>query len=110
MRLALVDTAEKHEALVTAANATELHSTGFFGLWLGASDLAREGNFVWHDTGARMTFAKWKPGEPMGSNERCVNLYHWKGQGFVWTWNNAPCSTSLYAVCENRDPCAVEVF
>ncbi|XP_058461212.1 C-type lectin mannose-binding isoform-like [Malaya genurostris] len=110
MRLAVVDSSEKHDAIVKAASATGLQSTGFFGLWLGASDLARSKSFVWHDTGDRVTFAKWKEGEPNGQNERCVNLYHWPLQGFEWTWNNAPCDTSLYAICENRIQCAVEQF
>ncbi|XP_058838195.1 collectin-10-like [Topomyia yanbarensis] len=110
MRLAIVDSDEKHEAMVKAAEATGLQSTGFFGLWLGASDLARKGSFVWHDTGERVIFAKWKPGEPSGGNEHCVNLYYWKDQGFTWTWNDAPCDVSLYAICEDRQQCSVEEF
>ncbi|XP_001661648.2 perlucin-like protein [Aedes aegypti] len=102
MQLAIIDSEEKQDAAVQAAEAEELHSSGFFGVWLGATDLARTGNFVWHNTGARMRFSRWKPGEPSGGGEHCVVLYYWPKQGFNWTWNDAPCERDyLYAICEN---------
>nr|XP_019557309.2 perlucin-like protein [Aedes albopictus] len=100
-QLAILDSEEKQNAAVEAAQAEELHLSGFFGVWLGATDLARTGNFVWHNTGARMRFSRWKPGEPSGRGEHCVVLYYWPKQGFNWTWNDAPCSTELYAICES---------
>ncbi|XP_062558900.1 perlucin-like protein [Armigeres subalbatus] len=101
MRLAIVDSEEKQTAIVKEAKAAELHGSGFFGVWLGATDLARSKSFIWHSTGARLRYANWGEGEPSGGNEHCVVLYYWPAQGFNWTWNDAPCSTELYAICEN---------
>ncbi|EAT35479.1 AAEL012353-PA [Aedes aegypti] len=106
MRLAIVDSEEKHNAVVKEAKAAKLHSSGFFGVWLGATDLARSGNFIWHNTGARLRYARWGEGEPSGGREHCVVLYYWPKQRFNWTWNDAPCSTELYAICENYEKAA----
>ncbi|XP_053688594.1 C-type lectin 37Da-like [Sabethes cyaneus] len=103
MRLAIVDNADKHAAVVKLAHETGLWTGGFLGVWLGASDLARTGIYVWHDTGVRIRFAQWKAGEPTGGQEHCLNLYYWPQQRFNWTWNDAPCEISLYAICEQRD-------
>ncbi len=64
--------------------------------WLGASDLAAEGAWVWAD-GAPMLFEDWAPGEPndAGGNEDCMN-----GWGFDGTWNDLPCDWGLPSVCE----------
>ncbi|XP_019530296.3 C-type lectin 37Db [Aedes albopictus] len=110
MRLAIADSEEKHNAIVAEAKAAELHASGFFGVWLGATDLARSRNFIWHNTGARLRYSKWDEGEPSGGDEHCVVLYYWPTQGFNWTWNDAPCSTELYAICENlgKEGCVQE--
>ncbi|XP_055625737.1 C-type lectin 37Da-like [Toxorhynchites rutilus septentrionalis] len=103
LRLAIVDNAAKHEAIVQAAQATGLQSSGYFGLWLGASDLARTKTYVWQSTGERLVFGKWKPGEPTGGSEHCLHLSYWPSNGFNWTWNDARCDTNLYAVCETDE-------
>ncbi|XP_058461735.1 C-type lectin 37Da-like [Malaya genurostris] len=105
MRLAVVDTADKHDAVVKEAQETGLWTSGFLGIWLGASDLARSNIHIWQDTGARVTFSRWNSGQPSGGSEHCMNLYYWVGQKFNWTWNDAPCDTSLYAICEPRKGC-----
>ncbi|XP_058838197.1 C-type lectin mannose-binding isoform-like [Topomyia yanbarensis] len=105
MRLAVVNTPEKHAAVVKEAQDTGLWTSGFMGVWLGASDLARTRTYIWQDTGARVNFARWNAGEPSGGNEHCMNLYYWVTQRFNWTWNDAPCDTSLYAICEPRNQC-----
>ncbi|XP_055531176.1 CD209 antigen-like protein C [Wyeomyia smithii] len=103
MRLAIADTEDKHNAIAKLGQDTGLWTSGFFGIWLGASDLARTHIYVWHDTGARIRFSRWKAGEPTGGEEHCLNLYYWPQLQFNWTWNDAPCEISLYAVCEKRD-------
>lgn len=59
-------------------------------LWLAASDLGHEGDFVWATTGRRIHYAKWSPGQPdnYSGGEHC--LEHWvipSGHG----WNDNAC-------------------
>lgn len=102
MRLAIVDTEEKHNAIVREAKAAQIHeASGSFGVWLGATDLARTGIYIWQNTGIRLRYTHWAAGEPSGGNEHCLELHYWLAQGFNWTWNDAPCTDSRYAMCEN---------
>ncbi|EDS31180.1 galactose-specific C-type lectin [Culex quinquefasciatus] len=100
MRPAILDTPAKHDEAVREAQLTGKQASGFFGLWLGATDLGRIGTYVWQPTGSRVGWVKWRPGEPTGGPEHCMNLYYWPSQGFQWTVNDAPCDTKLYALCQ----------
>ncbi|XP_019530294.3 C-type lectin domain family 6 member A [Aedes albopictus] len=103
MRLAVLDTAEKHEEAVHFGKVVKPQSTQFFGFWLGASDLAyKGGSFMWHDSGNWVQFARWNPGEPSGGSEHCVTLLYWPEAKFNWTWNDASCETTLCALCEPK--------
>ncbi|EAT36508.1 AAEL011404-PA [Aedes aegypti] len=102
MRLAVVNSEAKHNAVVNAAMATGLHHSGYFGVWLGATDLAQTGIFTWRETGKRLEFTRWAPGEPSEYGENCVMMAYWPSQGFHWTWNDAYCSSKYYAICELR--------
>nr|XP_017013993.2 accessory gland protein Acp29AB-like [Drosophila takahashii] len=45
--------------------------------WLGVNDRAKKGNFVYLDTGRKVSYLKWSPGEPDYWNDRqhCVVFY-----------------------------------
>ncbi|XP_001661644.2 lectin subunit alpha [Aedes aegypti] len=101
-QLAIVDSEEKHNAVVDAAKATGLHSSGYFGVWLGATRLAQTDIFTWHNTGRILEFTRWAPGEPSEYGEECVMIAYWPSQGFYWTWNDAYCLEKYYAICEFR--------
>ncbi|CAN5783070.1 hypothetical protein BH11MYX2_BH11MYX2_24790 [soil metagenome] len=66
--------------------------------WLGLSDQAVEGTFVWTD-GTPLGFTAWSSGEPNDDlgREDCVEMWR-AGQ-----WNDRLCSDNLHFVCE-RDP------
>ncbi|KAL1391459.1 hypothetical protein pipiens_003159 [Culex pipiens pipiens] len=102
MRPAVLDSQAKHDQAVREAKATGRQSTGFFGLWVGASDLAKTGSYVWQATGAPVTWAKWSAGEPSGPPEHCMTLYYWPERQFDWEANDAPCDTTLYALCQKE--------
>nr|XP_019557306.2 C-type lectin domain family 6 member A-like [Aedes albopictus] len=102
MRLAIVDSDRQHDEIVAAAKKTGLHSSANFGVWLGAFDLARTNNYVWHNTGQRVHYSRWRIAEPSGGNEHCLTLQFWPLLGFFWTWNDASCSKKLYAICESN--------
>ncbi|XP_052680779.1 lectin BRA-3-like [Crassostrea angulata] len=65
-------------------------------LWVGASDLDREGMFQWINNNS-LTFTHWFPGEPNGGgNEDCLQLCN-NGQ-----WNDESCSNNENALCEKE--------
>lgn len=101
MRLAIVDSEQKHEETVAAARETGSYVLGNFGVWLGATDLGRTNNYVWHNTGERVLYSRWRIAEPSGGDEHCMALQYWPMLGFFWTWNDVSCNKKLYAICES---------
>jgi hypothetical protein len=65
--------------------------------WTGGSDEATEGTWVWLN-GDSWSYTNWHSGEPnnSGSNEDCMQL----GRFSDYTWNDEPCSSSFYYICE----------
>ena len=69
-------------------------------IWLGGSDSALEGSYVWSD-GTAWTYENWTPGEPNGrTRENCV-VGNWRGHD---NWNDGPCDFVYYGgyACEKQ--------
>ena len=65
-------------------------------LWLGGTDSAQEGTFVWSD-GTAWTYQNWNSGEPNNlGNEDCV-ISKWKTIG---KWNDRKCTHVTAYLCE----------
>lgn len=85
----------KTAALDTAAEAF----VGTANTWIGASDLATEGTFVWDD-GSALTFTNWHAGEPNSGGtgatyqEDCVII---AGARVDKQWDDRPCDASEVA-------------
>lgn len=66
-----------------------LSNQGYAGqvIWIGFTDAAVEGTFVWYDN-APVTYSNWAPGEPnnSGGNENCTQIYP------DGTWNDLNCT------------------
>jgi hypothetical protein len=64
--------------------------------WIGADDLAQEGQFEWTD-GTPFDYTAWADGEPnnWGEVENCAHLWSWSGG----PWNDLDCNSSIYYVC-----------
>lgn len=67
--------------------------------WIGLSDRAEEGRFVWGD-GREPGYVAWSGGQPddAGGAEDCVHLFADSG-----LWNDRPCDHLAGVLCE--DPC-----
>jgi cysteine-rich repeat protein len=64
--------------------------------WIGASDAASEGDFVW-TTGEPWVFEAWGPNEPDGgASQNCVLL--WRDRN--WIFNDFDCGIPSSYVCE----------
>ena len=70
--------------------------------WIGLSDLATEGKFVWqHSFSPLREYTNWFPGEPNNiNNEDCVSLWPHRPQG-GWGWNDERCYTYRHALCKS---------
>lgn len=69
--------------------------------WVAATDLGREGDFVWSTTGMKLTTARWSVNQPdnNGDQEHCVEItYRWNDT--VPVWNDVPCNHNYPYFCE----------
>lgn len=68
--------------------------------WLGFTDTAKEGTFVWSDN-SPVCYTNWHRNEPnqhLGNEENCVHIHpHWN-----WYWNDIGCTNKYPTVCEKR--------
>jgi lectin-like protein/VCBS repeat protein/IPT/TIG domain-containing protein len=85
-------------ALVTVSNAEEnafLLASGVADAWIGYTDAAVEGTFVW--ASGESSFKSWGMAQPddAGGNEDCASFL---ADG---TWNDAPCDGKHGYVCED---------
>ncbi|XP_059469035.1 C-type lectin BfL-2-like [Neocloeon triangulifer] len=108
-----------YELLTVESQAEEDEVLAVFGpyitnrLWLGGTDLGKEGSFYWYSTGAPLNFTAWHAGEPSGNNpsngvkEDCLQYQNKNG---VILWNDSVCENEYNFICELYDPCARRPF
>ncbi len=66
--------------------------------WLGMSDIANEGEFVWSSSGAPLNYTNWNAasGEPNGgAGENCGS--YWSEGPY---WNDFNCNVEVQGMCE----------
>ena len=71
-------------------------------VWIGLSDIEREGHFKWLD-GVLAANVGWVDGEPndYDNNEDCVHI-NLGGRFLPNTINDIPCSAAVHALCEKK--------
>ncbi|KAL7880087.1 hypothetical protein SRHO_G00023410 [Serrasalmus rhombeus] len=86
--LASVHSSEEYTFIQDLLNATNSNTT-----WLGGTDAAQEGVWVWTD-GSAFNYTNWSPGQPdyLGF-ENCIEM------NFPVYWNNVDCTALLPSVC-----------
>ncbi|EDS40364.1 galactose-specific C-type lectin [Culex quinquefasciatus] len=72
-------------------------------IWIGASDLCKEGTFCWHATGKKVTFINWRWDNPDNENnvEHCVSLLSVPNGKWDWHANDQSCNRMHHFVCED---------
>ena len=68
-------------------------------IWMGASDRAREGVYVWEATGQQLTYSDWRVSQPNNQNggQDCLSYYFLRG------WDDDECSRSVnWGMCEHN--------
>ncbi|XP_034236316.1 C-type lectin mannose-binding isoform-like [Thrips palmi] len=99
MRLATISSQEENDKVAMYIKNSGLGGEYF---WIGASDLAQQGKYVWMSTGEPVVYSNWLAGEPNhltenGEVEHCVHLWE---QSHGFTWNDKICSTLFNFICE----------
>ncbi|XP_019639478.1 PREDICTED: perlucin-like protein isoform X3 [Branchiostoma belcheri] len=92
--LATVKDEDTHNFLANHVSSTTHRNT-----WIGLSDLATEGLWVWDDGTLLLGQGIWGTGEPNGGRgENCAHIFPSKN----YRWNDGPCSRSYNYICEIR--------
>ena len=91
--LASVQSAAENALLVTAAAGNRV--------WIGGTDAASEGTWVWSPSGTPLSYANWGVLEPnnAGNGEDCLNGPE--------LWNDLPCTAKQKYVCQTLPGCTV---
>ncbi|XP_078693199.1 alpha-N-acetylgalactosamine-specific lectin-like isoform X3 [Branchiostoma floridae x Branchiostoma belcheri] len=92
--LATVKNNETHNFLANHVRAATQEST-----WIGLTDVATEGLWVWDDGTLLFGEGIWGTNEPNGgTRENCAHIYPSKD----YRWNDRACPNSQYYICEIR--------
>ena len=91
--LASIDTPAEHAIAMKARDIADPIARGQ--AWLGLSDVAKEGTFVWTD-GSSFRYGHWITGNPDAANaaEDCVGTWHGD------RWSDTECDAKLVRICE----------
>eukprot|EP00964_Phaeocystis_antarctica_P115537 scaffold79477_cov84-Phaeocystis_antarctica.AAC.1 len=94
LQLASVQSAEQNALLVAAAAGNE-------SVWIGGTDAASEGAWVWSPSNTPLSYTNWQPGEPnsLGGPEDCLEFYGDSGR-----WNDKGCTSKKKHVCQTVCP------
>lgn len=80
-----------------------MYNPFLLGIWLGGSDVAQEGKFIWDSDGGVVSagYTNWAPTQPddAGGNEDCIHIYPQASFNQPY-WNDWPCSQLNPFVCE----------
>uniref|UniRef100_A0A182NEP2 C-type lectin domain-containing protein n=1 Tax=Anopheles dirus TaxID=7168 RepID=A0A182NEP2_9DIPT len=76
-------------------------------MWTSLNDIGEEGQYFWASTGERLTFDRWKAGEPDNkrldtcTTENCVVLSHHPVRGVYYSFDDRPCQENNLFLCES---------
>ncbi|XP_062620922.1 perlucin-like [Saccostrea cucullata] len=93
--LVQIETAEEDEFIAQQMRIHSIRNT-----WLGGSDWAVEGSWVWEPDGKILQYSNFAPGKPNNFfGENCLD----KEQSLYYQWNDEDCDTDAYYICEKQN-------
>ncbi|XP_038065103.1 alpha-N-acetylgalactosamine-specific lectin-like [Patiria miniata] len=94
--LASVASVEENSLLLTMLKSVRGTTTSS-SMWIGFTDVAEEGNFIWTD-GSAVGFTRWRSGQPWikAGEADCTEMVSgWDGE-----WNDDPCGSTKAYMCK----------
>jgi hypothetical protein len=93
LQLATVQSAAQNAQLLAVAAGNHV--------WMGGTDAASEGTWVWSPSNTPLSYTNWYPGEPNDHHgvEDCLWMIGGNGK-----WNDSPCTGSWKYVCQTACP------
>jgi surface protein len=94
-QLATVQSAEQNALLLAAARGNNE-------VWIGGTDAASEGTWVWSPSNTPLSYTNWYPGEPNNSGgEDCLEF---QSNRLEKQWNDEGCTSKRKYVCQTACP------
>ena len=95
LQLASVQTAAENALLLTAAAGNAV--------WIGGTDAASEGTWVWSPSSTPLSYTNWHPGQPSnsGGNQNCLS-FNWGSP--AGKWDDDQCWPKRKYVCQTPPP------
>ncbi|KXJ67998.1 hypothetical protein RP20_CCG006736 [Aedes albopictus] len=102
MRLAVINSEAKNLAVLETIQTANEGGIELSNAWIGASDISREGTFVWLATGRPVNYTNWSENNPDNDEgtENCVEIANQRYTQWKWRWNDNKCDAIQNFVCE----------
>ncbi|WP_278924624.1 C-type lectin domain-containing protein, partial [Pseudophaeobacter profundi] len=94
MELASVENEEEEMELEAILKSCG-YNLGF--VWIGASDIESEGEFIWSSSGRPLSYTNWDPHNTGGTDQNCLAA-GWASDYYKWA--DRPCAELHTYVCE----------
>lgn len=103
MRLAVITSDSDNRVVLDLIHKAKAKDSKLANVWIGASDMSKEGTFVWQATGLPVSYNDWAPTQPDNwqKNEHCAEFANRGYTKWTWSWNDLRCDTVQNFVCEN---------
>ena len=78
---------------------------GSYGFWVGATDSANEGTWVWQSDGEVLSYDNWPPGYTNQEDKDCLLMTMTDG-----SWRYFNCDATTYSFCQKKSEGNVHVL
>jgi len=78
-----------------------LNGINLEGVWIGLTDVVKEGTFVWIDD-SPMIYSNWAPGEPNNGKDADHTWIYGPDKVYFGYWDDLPENTGVNFLCEQQ--------